>query len=513
MIHVSAKHAVFGVPVRGDVLGIFPDAKRLTMEGNDFLLLPHKLDHVRVCRNLGLPIPAPILTQYDWAGGTPYDVQAKTAAMLTTHLRAYVLNGMGTGKTKSAIWSYDFLRTKGYAKRMLVVAPLSTLNFTWAREIFMTCPHLDVTVLHGTAERRLKRLAEPHDVYVINPAGLEIIESELAKRDDINVITIDELAQFRNGSSERTKTMLRIAQNKTWVWGMTGSPTPQSPTDAWAQCRIITPDTVPRYFGQFREQVMTKVTQFKFSSKQNAAEVVTSVMKPAVRYTLDDVVELPDVIERTMDIDLGIKQKRVYDELRKAAASMVDSNEITAVNAAGVLNKLLQVSLGFVYAKDRQVINLNPDARLDALSDIVASAERKVIIFSPYTHALDGIVTRLGKDKVDFRRVCGNTTAKERNLIFPLFQNTDAVKVLAAHPNTMSHGLTLTAADTIVWYGPTTSLEVFEQANARIRRIGQTHKQQIIMLQATAAERKIYTLLRAKQKIQNSILELFALNT
>ncbi len=513
MIHVNAAHKVFIMPYREDIANILPGVKRATLEGNEWLIVPHELDHTRLCRNLGMAVPAPILSQYDWSGGTPYDVQKSTAAMLTTNRRAYVLNGMGTGKTKSAIWAFDFLKKRGLAKKMFVIAPLSTLNFVWMREIFVTCPHLNATVLFGSADKRKKLLSLPYDIYIINPDGLSIVSDIIANRDDIDVLLIDELAMFRNGGSKRNKQARVIADTVRWAWGMTGSPTPQAPTDAWGQCRIITPDTVPKYFGQFRDMVMDRRSQFRFSTKNIAASVVTGVMQPSVRYTLDDVVELPACVERTVDVDLSPRQKKVYDELRKAAIAMVGTDEITAVNAAAVLNKLLQVSLGYVYSKDRTVVNLDPDNRLDALIDIINSTERKVIVFSPFTHALEGICTRLGKENIDHRRVDGSVSHKERSIIFPLFQNTDKVKVLAAHPGTMAHGVTLTAADTIVWFGPTTSLETFEQANARIRRIGQKFKQQIIMLQSTAAEKKIYTLLRAKQKIQDTILELFALNT
>jgi len=125
-------------------------------------------------------------------------------------------------------------------------------------------------------------------------------------------------------------------------------------------------------------------------------------------------------------------------------------------------------------------------------------------------HALNGIKARLDKEGYDCRAVSGATPRKEREDTFNLFQNTGAVRIIVAHPHCMSHGLTLTAADTIIWFSPLADLEIFEQANARITRIGQKHKQQIIMLQATAAERNVYTKLWGKQKIQDTILDLFS---
>ena len=510
MIHVSAKHQVVAVPFRPDLGALFPAAQRVSFSGQDLIAIPHGVSETKLLQAMGLDVPAPILSQYNWGGGKPFDVQKKTAALLTTNPRAYVLNGMGTGKTKSAIWSFDYLRGKGLARRMLVTAPLSTLNFTWNREIFDTAPHLSVTVLHGDRAKRFARLAEDHDVYIINPDGLTILQDELIKRTDIDVFCIDELATFRNGSAVRSKACQKIAAGKGWVWGMTGSPTPNEPTDAWGQARIVTPNTVPKFFKGFRDATMQKLSEFRYVPKKEAADVVFNALQPAVRFSLDDVVELPEVIERTIDIDMGPKQAKVYKELRTAAYAMVQNKEITAANAGTVLNKLLQVSLGYVYSKDKGIVSLDNDLRLNAIVDIVASTPEKVLVFVPFTHALNGIAARLEAEGIEHRIVDGSTPRGKREETFSLFQNTGSVKVIVAHPGTVSHGLTLTAATTVVWAGPVTSLETFDQANARIRRVGQKKKQQIIMLQSTPAEKKIYAKLRQKQRVQEGILDLFA---
>lgn len=509
MIHVSSKHGVVGVPYDAAVANLFPHAKEVDFNGSPYLVLPHGIDETRLLRNLSMEIPAPILSRYNWPGGSPFDVQRRTCALLTTNYRAYVLSTMGTGKTRCALWSYDFLRSIGEAKRVLIVAPLSTLNFTWAKEAFATIPHCSRVVLHGTRKKRLERLAEEHDIYIINPDGLGVIEDALKDRPDIDTVVIDELALFRNGSAARTKLMKRIVEPRKWVWGMTGSPTPNEPTDAWAQAWLITPNTVPKRFTWFRDEVMHKVSQFRYVPKRDAADRVFSALQPAVRFTLDDVAELPDIVFRTVDIEMGTKQAKVYDQMRQHAFAMVSNAEIDAVNAGVVLNKLLQISLGYIYTRDKRIVGLDNDLRIDALLDAIDSTDEKVIVFCPYTHALTGVADALKKHKIDHAVVSGATSAKVRGEIFTKFQNTNAIKVLAAHPMTASHGLTLTAATTIVWFGPITSLEVFDQANARIRRVGQTRKQQVLMFQATAAERRIYSLLRRKQNVQDSILDLF----
>lgn len=514
MIHVSAQHKVLGVPGTPKIAALFPKARVVDWEGKPFTLLPHGLQETLMLRRLGFNVPAPVLSQYDFPGPKPaFMVQKQTVAMMTTEQRCYVLNGLGTGKTKCALWAFDYLRGLGLASRMLVSAPLSTLNLVWLREVLETVPHLSAGVLHGSRERRLKVLAEEHDIYIINTDGIKVLSEALLKRKDIDAFCIDELSLYRNPSADRSKVARALAARMKWTWGMTGSPTPTAPTDAFGQCRIVTPRTVPEFFSRFREETMVRIDGFLWKPKKEANDIVFEVMQPAVRYTLDDVVELPPVIERRMDIDLGKKQEHVYEEIRKHAYFAYENHEITAVNAGAVYNKLLQISMGYVYSNGRGVVALDNDLRLNALVDAISSTDRKVLVFVPFTHALSGVYAKLLKEKIDTALIHGEVPKGARDRIFNAFQNTSKFKVIAAHPGCMSHGLTLTAADTVIWFGPPTSLETFEQANARVRRIGQKHKQLILMMQSTAVERRTYARLQTRQQVQDNLLEMFAADT
>ena len=465
-------------------------------------------------RNLGFEVPAPVLTQYDWCDGKPFEVQKKTVAVLTIEKRAYVLSGFGTGKTKCALWAFDALKRQGRAGKMLVVAPLSTLSFVWAREALATVPHLKVEILHGAREDRLVHFADMDtDIYVINHDGLKIIAGYLPKRPDINVLCIDELATYRNWN-KRTKQMKAVTARFEWAWGMTGSPTPNAPTDVWGQAQILTPDRVNARWTHFRDELMLKVGNgFKYAPKRDATENAFKALQPSVRFTLDEVTELPDMVERTVQVGMGPKQAKAYDDLRKHTRALVQAHEITAANAGVVLMKLLQVSSGWVYVghePNKRVVELDGGLRLQALEDLIASTDQKVIVFAPFKHTLHGIHKHLdqaGYDVAPF--IDGDVIQSERNKIFSAFQNTPKYKVLPAHPGTMAHGLTLTAADTIIWFAPISSNETFEQANARIRRVGQRHRQQILMLEATPVEKRVYQILQNKQDLQDKLLELF----
>lgn len=515
-VQVSARHKMVGVPLSAAgataIRNLFPQAKELAFHGEPHLVLPHGAVEAYLLRRHGFDVPAPIMSHYDWPGNLqPFDVQKKTAALLTTNDRAYVLNDLGTGKTRSLLWAYDYLKSNGMAQKMLVVAPLSTLEFTWMREIFNTLPHRKAVVLHGSKAQRLSRLQDDADIFIINHDGVAVILDALMARADIDVLGVDELAVYRNGQADRSKTIAKLAKRMKWAWGMTGRPIPRAPTDVWAQARILTPHTVPKFFSRYREELMVRSqhSQFQWFPKADAADRAFAALQPAVRYTIDDVAELPDLIERSVDVGMGDKQLKIYKQLAKDCYAKLQAQEITAANAGVVMNKLLQVATGWVYAADKSVVALDNGLRLDAMIEAIDGSDRKVLVFVPFKHALAGISKVLAEEDIEHAVVSGDTPAKDRGEAFSLFQNTSKYKVLAAHPQCLAHGITLTSADTIIWFGPTTSLEIYEQANARIRRVGQKHKQQVLKFQGTPIERRVYKLLSDHQTVQDRLLDLF----
>lgn len=508
---VSPKHRVIGVPYAVNVKNLFPAAKEIQHKGAPTLILPHGPTETLMLRNLGFDVPAPILSHYEWPGTfEPFDVQKKTCALLTLNSRAYVLNDLGTGKTKALLLAWDYLRSNNLAGKLLILAPLSTLEFTWVKEVFQTLPHRKCVVLHGSKAKRLARLAD-HDVeiFILNHDGVEVILNELMARPDIDTLGIDELAVYRNAGTDRTKATIKLAHRMRWAWGMTGRPIPRAPTDVFGQAKILTPNTVPKYFGRLRDDLMLKVSDFIWKPKNDAAERAFACLQPAVRYSIDDVVELPDLVERTVEVGMGVQQLTVYKHLAKDCYAKLQAGEITAANAGVVMMKLLQVATGWVYMRDRAVATLDNEQRLDQFISDIDNSNRKVLAFVPFKHALAGLSGILNEEKIDHACVSGDTPAGERAMTFNMFQSTERYKVLLAHPQCLAHGITLTAADTIIWFGPVTSLEIFEQANARIRRVGQKHKQLVLKYQGTPVEKKIYGMLAAHQQIQNRLLELF----
>ena len=511
-IHKKKKAVVMKLRHPSRVTSVITTAKQVN---SHVIALPHRPDETRVLRSLGfeVPDPMPIHYQYPKANGRhdPFEVQRSTASFLSMHHRAFCLNGMGSGKTNSALWAFDYLRSVKQAKRMLVVCPLSTMERTWGDAVFATFPHLDAVVLYGTRERRLKLLQQEADVYIINMDGIAIIAKELAKRPDIDVITIDELAMARNAQTDRWKLLNTICnkQSTRRVWGMTGSPTPNSPTDAWAQCRLITPTNteVPQFFGRFKDAVMRQLTPFKWIPRPTANDVVFRAMQPAIRYALDDCVDLPEQIILTREVELTKEQERAYKEMMSRLSTEAEGGQILAVNEAVKANKLIQIACGVAYGTNGESIVIPAKTRVDAVKEIIESSEGKVIVFVPLTGALDAVKTEL-EEGCSVEVVNGETSKSERDRIFSEFQQREHPRVLLANAQTMSHGLTLTAATTIVWYAPVHSAETYEQACARVRRPGQTKKTVIVHIAGTPVERTIYKRLEAKQSMQGVLLDM-----
>lgn len=412
-----------------------------------------------------------------------------------------------TGKTLATLWAYDYLKSQGRANKMLVASPLSTLERTWADEVFRNFPHLNVAVLHGSREKRLKLLASPDiDVYVVNHDGVKIIGDEVLAREDIDVLVIDELATFRNQGSDRYKAMAKLCTPGRRVWGLTGTPTPHGPTDAWAQCKLIAPENVPKYFGAWRDQVMQQLGQFKWIPRAGSAEIVRRAMQPAIRFTRDECVDLPPCMYEERHVALTAEQNKAYQSMLKEFHAEYESGQVTAVNAGVKMNKLLQICCGAAYATDGEVVEFPVTPRVQEVRDIIEQAGTKVIVFAPFTGALGMLERELSKD-FTVGVIHGGVSKSERDRVFGEFQNGD-LRVIVANASAMSHGLTLTAANTIVWYAPVHSNETFQQANGRITRPGQKHTQFIICLEGSAVERKIYARLQNRQSAQSVLLQM-----
>ena len=506
---INSTDKLFYVPEHGQLRALVPEAREVIIKGEHLMALPHTTDVTRLARNIGFVVPAPIIAQYPWPNNPPpFKTQKISAALLTMNTRAYVLSEMGTGKTRAALWACDHMFRSNEIQSVLVSAPLSTLSQVWDREVFEYFPHLTVGVLHGTRAKRLKVLAEKYHIYVINHDGPQVILKELlAKRFD--VVILDEIGMFRNVKADKWVNMNAIVGPAPYAWGMTGSPTPASPVDAWGIAKMLTPHRAPKWKKAFQRKTMRQVTQFRWIALPDANDHVYDMLQPAVRYKRDDCVELPPVSFVTTEIEQSAAIVRVYKQLMEKLKVSFTEGQVTAANEGVMFMKLLQVACGWVYTQDKGVVSLDNRKRVQEVVDLYEQSAGKVIVFADFTHAAVQLHQRMLKKRVPAVLVTGATPKKQRDEIFGTFQNSDEKSMIVAHPKCMAHGLTLTAANTIIWFTPTTSLETYEQACARITRPGQVRKSLIIHLTGSPIETKIYRRLREKASLQGALLDMF----
>lgn len=504
---------------------LMPEAKVKWVEEQQkfWLIVPFDVEHVTMLKNLGVRarVPSPIEYYYDWPRShkieKPFKAQERTAAFLTMHPRAHVHNGLGSGKTLATLWAWDYLNRTGHAKKLLVIAPLSTVERAWGDTIFENFIDREFVVLHGSRQKRLQLLEQDADVYIINHDGVKVsgIVEALAERPDIDTVVIDELSQAaRTATTARWKAYNTII-NKQGInrraWGLTGTPIPNAPTDAYAQAKLITPEKMRGVtFTKFKNMVMYQAGPYAWYPRANATDIVFQTLQPAIRFSREQCVDLPPTTYSFRHVELSKTQKKAYDDMMRhlVVEFHEDATTVQAANEAVKLSKLIQIACGVVYDSEGNEVDLNADERLKVVHEIVEEAEGKVIVFVPFRSALSKLADYLVDKGVDTAVVHGGVSKRERDEVFTAFQNTDKLRVLVAQPYAMSHGLTLTAANTIVWFAPITSADTYEQANGRIARPGQKRNTHIIHIEGTKAERRIYDRLEKKQKVQGVLLKL-----
>jgi SNF2 family DNA or RNA helicase len=254
---------------------------------------------------------------------------------------------------------------------------------------------------------------------------------------------------------------------------------------------------------------MTKISMYKHIARPNAPEIVKHILQPSVRYTRDECFDLPDTVLQTREVELTKDQAHHYRQMMKHLITETGGADgtITAVNEAVKMMKLIQIACGVAYGEDGNYIELDCAPRVAAVKEVIEEAGGKVIVFVPLTGTLKMLERELSKQWT-VATVNGSVSSTARDQIFYNFQNASDPHVLIAHPATMAHGLTLTAASTVIWYGPVASNEQYTQANGRVERIGKRHVSNVVHIQSTLLEKKVFERLEGKQKMQGLLLDL-----
>ena len=476
---------------------------------NNQVLVKWGVEETLTLKSINIDVPSPISVKYGWPGKhKPFEHQKSTAEFLTKHKRAFCFNEQGTGKTASAIWASDFLLEQGAINRVLVICPLSIMDSAWRADLFSFAMHRSVDIAYGPPDKRRKILTQGSEYVIINYDGVEIVADEIAAG-GFDLIIADEATHYKNAQTKRWKVLNKLVNDDTWLWMMTGTPAAQGPLDAYGLAKLVNPLGVPRFFGSYRDQVMYKVSRFKWEVKDSATETVFNALRPAIRFTKEECLDLPPMIYTKRKVKLTPQQRKYYKELKNTMVMQAAGEEVTSVNAAVNMNKLLQISAGAVYTDEGDALAFDIKNRYKVLMEAIQEASGKVLIFVPFRHTIGMLSEKLAGDGITNEVIQGSVSAPKRTDIFKRFQEQDDPKVLVIQPAAASHGITLTAADTVVWWAPTSSLETYAQANARVHRSGQKNKCTVVQLHGSPIEQHVYRLLDARIDVHSKIIELY----
>jgi SNF2 family DNA or RNA helicase len=488
-----------------------PKSTEMEQQGDITAVAVHwGLKEAQALKTLGIKkVPSPIDKDYDWPGiYPPMAHQRETASFLTLHPRSFCFNEQGTGKTASAIWAADYLLNIGAINRVLVICPLSIMQAAWQNDLFKFAVHRGVNIAYGDRNKRKAIINGPAEFIVINFDGVGIVADDI-KNAGFDLIIIDEANAYKNPRTERFKTLRRILTPDTWLWMMTGTPAAQSPLDAYGLAKLCVPTNTPLLFTSYRDMVMYQLTRFKWIPKPNAEQVVHDMLQPAIRFEKKDCLDLPDMTYTSRFAPLSAQQAKYYKQLKKDMLISAAGEDISAVHAASNINKLLQISCGAVYTDTGSVIEFDVSDRLNAVLDVIEEASHKVLIFIPYTHAIMLLKDFLDKQHITNDIINGYVNVSKRNEIFKRFQEEDNPKVLLIQPQAAAHGVTLTAANVVIWYAPVTSSEIYLQANSRAHRQGQKNPVTVVHIEGSPVETKLYSALQSKLDFHERIIDLY----
>ena len=463
-----------------------------------------------ILAKLGFEAPSPMLKSYEWTGKlTPFEHQKTTASFLSIRRRAFCFNEQGTGKTASVIWAADYLMKRGLVKRVLVLCPLSIMKSAWQQDLFKFAMHRSCSVAHGSAKQREKIINAGAEFVVINFDGLAIVKDQIIAG-GFDLIVVDEANAYKNAQTNRWRVLNQITKaTDPRLWMLTGTPAAQSPLDAYGLAKLADAPSCPKYYGQYRDQVMMKVTQFKWVPRPGSQDIVHRILQPAIRFEKKDCLDLPEVTHIEREAPLTSQQAKYYAQLKNQMLIEADGEEVSAVNAAAKINKLLQISGGAVYTDEGSVLEFDISNRLNVVLEVIEEASNKVLVFIPFTHTIELLRAKLEKEGISCDVINGKVPVNRRSEIVTRFQTERDPHVLLIQPQAASHGLTLTAADTIIWYAPVTSVETYLQANARINRPGQKNAMTIVHIKGSEVESRLYSMLQSNIDNHERIIDLY----
>lgn len=436
----------------------------------------------------------------------PHDYQKYATDFIINHPVSAVLLEMGLGKSVISLSAINELMLDYFdVSRTLVIAPLRVANSTWPDEIkkWDHLKHLNYSVVIGSEKERLDALKKPAHIYLINRENVDWLITKSGIPWKFDMVVIDELSSFKSYQAKRFKSLLKVRPKLKRIVGLTGTPSSNGLMDLWAEFRLLDMgERLGRYITYYRQNffVPDKRNQqmiFSYKPKDGAEKKIYSLISDiTISMKSKDFLKMPECVMNEVIVTLSDKEQKLYDSLKQDMVLSLEENEIDAINAAALSNKLLQMSNGAVYNDDKESLHIH-DRKLDALEDLIEGTNGKpVLVAYWFKHDLEKI-----KDRFDVREI---KSAKDIS-----DWNKGKIPVALIHPASAGHGLNLQAGgSTLIWFGLTWSLELYQQTNARLYRQGQDNTVVIhhILTKGTIDE-DVMKALKAKEKIQDALID------
>lgn len=445
-----------------------------------------------------------------------FNHQIDSINFMSTRDRVLVASDPGTGKTREQVELFAMRRKRG-GKCALIIAPKSLLRSAWQDDFKTFAP--DVITQVCTADKREESFAKHADVYITNTDAAKWLAKQPKKFfDRFDTLIIDEISSFKHHTSQRSKAMNKVKKHFKHRYGLTGTPNANTITDIWHQMFLIDDgQRLGKSFYQFRgavcspKQVGPQPNMVQWEDKPGAEQTVAHLLSDVViRHKFEECISIPANHTYSVPYHMSTKQAKAYKDMEKVAITqMANGQIISALNAAGVMTKLLQIASGASYSGDLSddgYVNIDT-GRYELVGDLVEARENSVVFFN-WSHQRDQLIKEFHSRGITYVVIDGNTSDKARKEAVDHFQ-AGFYRVLLAHPQSAAHGLTLTKGTTTIWASPTYNLEHYLQGNRRIYRAGQTKKTEtIVVLAPGTVEEKVYQKLQDKDARQSNMLEL-----
>ena len=438
---------------------------------------------------------------------SPHDYQKYVTDFILNHPVAAVFLDMGLGKTAITLSAiFDLCLDSFMVRKVLVIAPLRVARDTWPDEIkkWDHLRSLTYSVAVGTEAERKAALLQRVSVYIINRENIQWLIEESGLPFDYDMVVIDELSSFKSYQAKRFRSLLKVRPSVKRIVGLTGTPSSNGLMDLWAEFRILDlGKRLGRFITHYRNAYFLPDKRngqvvFSYKPREGAEEeIYAAISDITISMKAVDHLKMPECVMNEVKVTLSEKERKTYDTMKADLVVSLGDEEIDAGNTAALANKLSQMANGAVYGEDKRIFPIH-DRKLDALEDLIEAANGKpVLVAYWFKHDLERIQKRFKVREIKTSRDIADW-------------NNGRIPVAVIHPASAGHGLNLQAGgSTLIWFGLTWSLELYQQTNARLWRQGQKSETVVIhhIIAENTIDERIMNALRKKDKTQSALID------